>query len=303
MDALSRRLDGKPAAATTIARKRAVFHNAAGYAVELGLLATNPLHNVQWTAPATAGAIDRRTVANPTQVTHLLTTLASLGERAQRMVAFFGCIYYAGTRPSEAADLRLPDCHLPGHCPTCNTHLPDLTNPTPTDECEHPHPQPRWGHITLAETNPLVGSHWTDDGTPNQQRGLKHRARNATRTIPIPPHLVQLLTNHIHHHGVAPDGRLFRGHHGGPLSPSVYQRWWKLTRHKALTPQQAATPLAQRPYDLRHAAATLWLNPGVPPTEVARRLGHSITILLRVYANCIDGNDDTNNQRIQNALD
>ncbi len=41
------------------------------------------------------------------------------------------------------------------------------------------------------------------------------------------------------------------------------------------TPAQQASPLARRPYDLRHAAVSLWLNSGVPATEVARRAGHS----------------------------
>jgi integrase len=86
-------------------------------------------------------------------------------------------------------------------------------------------------------------------------------------------------------------------------SPStVYDRWWKLSREKSLTEAQVASPLVRRPYDLRHAAASLWLNAGVPPTEVARRLGHGVAVLLRVYANCIDGGDDTINDRIGGAL-
>jgi integrase len=60
-------------------------------------------------------------------------------------------------------------------------------------------------------------------------------------------------------------------------------------------------PLARRPYDLRHAAALPWLNAGVPPTEVARRLGHSVAVLLKVYANCIDGGEDGVNDRIGGA--
>ncbi len=43
LDALTLRLDCSRAAAATIARKRAVFHNALGYAAELGLLPSNPL--------------------------------------------------------------------------------------------------------------------------------------------------------------------------------------------------------------------------------------------------------------------
>ncbi|MFC7483426.1 hypothetical protein ACFQX7_30210 [Luedemannella flava] len=82
----------------------------------------------------------------------------------------------------------------------------------------------------------------------------------------------------------------------------MYDRWWKLARTAALTPAQDASPLARRAYDLRHAAASLWLNAGVPPTEVARRLGHSVAVLLKVYANCIDGGDDGVNGKITGAL-
>ncbi|GGO10899.1 hypothetical protein GCM10011576_18790 [Micromonospora parathelypteridis] len=57
-----------------------------------------------------------------------------------------------------------------------------------------------------------------------------------------------------------------------------------------------------RPYDVWHAAASLWLNAGVPPTEVARRLGHGVAVLLRAYANCIGGGDDTMNDNISDAL-
>jgi DNA invertase Pin-like site-specific DNA recombinase len=37
-------------------------------------------------------------------------------------------------------------------------------------------------------------------------------------------------------------------------------------------------------------------------TEVARRLGHSVAMLLKVYANCVDGDEAISNQRIAAAL-
>jgi len=120
--------------------------------------------------------------------------------------------------------------------------------------------------------------------------------------VPIPPQLVGLLHHHITEYGTAPDARLFRGLHGDPLSESVYDRWLKMARAAVLTPAQAASPLARRPYDLRHAAASLWLNAGVPATQVTRRLGRSIAVLLRVYANCVDGGDAGVNDRIDDAL-
>lgn len=302
LDGLCVRLDGKPAAAATVQRKRATFYNALGYAVELGLLPSNPIDHVQWTAPEVAQAIDRRVVANPVQVASLLEAVRSLGKRADRVVAFFGCIYYAGMRPSEAADLRRDDCVLSGRCRDCGADFANALAVGPSPTCVHEKIDYQWGKVTLAETSPRAGSHWTDDGQPHERRGLKHRARKETRPVPIPPQLVQLLCEHVRAHGLAPDGRFFRGLHGGPLSESVYDRWWKLAREKALTPAQVASPLARRAYDLRHAAASLWLNAGVPPTEVARRLGHGVAVLLRVYANCIDGGEDGINDRIGNAL-
>ena len=47
---------------------------------------------------------------------------------------------------------------------------------------------------------------------------------------------------------------------------------------------------------------SLWLNSGVPATEVARRAGHSVAVLLKVYAHCIDGQADNVNKRIADAL-
>jgi hypothetical protein len=47
---------------------------------------------------------------------------------------------------------------------------------------------------------------------------------------------------------------------------------------------------------------SLWLNSGVPATEVACRAGHAVAVLLKTYAYCIDGQADAANQRITDAL-
>jgi hypothetical protein len=47
---------------------------------------------------------------------------------------------------------------------------------------------------------------------------------------------------------------------------------------------------------------SLCLNSGVPATEVARRAGHGVAILLKIYAHCIDGQATAANQRIADAL-
>ena len=40
----------------------------------------------------------------------------------------------------------------------------------------------------------------------------------------------------------------------------------------------------------------------MPATEVARRAGHSVAVLLKVYSHCTDGLADTVNKRIADAL-
>ena len=105
------------------------------------------------------------------------------------------------------------------------------------------------------------------------------------RDVPVPPELVTLLRRHLDRYGVAPDGRLSRTESGGALHEGHYRSYRARAREAVLDEFQVASPLARRPYDLRHAAALLWLNAGVPVTEVARRLGHSVAVLLKVYAN------------------
>jgi integrase len=87
----------------------------------------------------------------------------------------------------------------------------------------------------------------------------------------------------------------------GIVSSLVRHEVWTEARKQSLTLAQQRSPLGRRPYDLRHAVSP-WLNAGVPATEVARRAGHSVAVLLKIYAHCIDGQADAANQRIIDAL-
>ncbi len=112
LDGLCTRLDGSPAAANTIARKRAVFHGALSHAVELGLLPANPISRVQWRAPRATVAVNPATVASPAQVRAIL---AQVDRIRPELAAFFGCLYYAALRPEEAVALRRDDLILADH--------------------------------------------------------------------------------------------------------------------------------------------------------------------------------------------
>ncbi len=276
LEALALLLDGTAAATSTYRRKRAVFHHVLEYAVELEELSANPLHRVKLRKPKSTGEIDRRSVVNPAQARELLTAVTYVGRsRGPMLAAMFACMYFGGLRPAEAAGLRAKDCHLPTS---------------------------GWDLLTLERTKPQSNKRFTDSGETHDDRGLKHRGRKVVREVPIPPELVAMLRDHIDRFGAGPDGRLFRTRTGGLISGSAYAKVWKEARTYAFTPDQAASPLAARSYDLRHAAVSLWLNAGVHAPEAAERAGHGVDVMLKVYARCIDGQRDVANQRILDAL-
>ena len=117
-------------------------------------------------------------------------------------------------------------------------------------------------------------------GAGRDSRGLKHRAEGESRRVPCPPPLVRLLHEHLTRFGGQPDQ----------------------PRRSALTEHEYQSALARRPYDLRHACLSTWLNGGVAPTQVAEWAGHSVEMLLRVYAKCLDGQDQIARRRIIAAL-
>ena len=107
---------------------------------------------------------------------------------------------------------------------------------------------------------------------------------------------------HIEVFGVGPEGRIFRSENGNPIQPSTWWQVWRKVRALSLTPEQLDTPLLRRPYDLRHSGVTWRLNSGVPPTEVAAWAGHSVDVLMRVYAKCMTGLEDVRISRMDDTL-
>lgn len=272
---IGRKLDGSPAAASTVGRKRAVFHNALEYAVEQDLLAQNPLTALKTKKSRTVEAIDKRVVVNPAQAVRLLEAVRCQGRNGRHLVAFFGLLYYGALRPAEAAALGKGDMALP---------------------------EAGWGELYLPRSAPTTGAAWSDSGKRRDRRGLKHRPREEVRAVPCAPPLTELLHQHLTEFGTAADGRVIRGARGDDLSDSTYGRIWQRAREQALTPGEVVSPLARRPYDLRHAAVSTWLNGGVAPTQVAEWAGHSVAVLLRVYAKCIAGQGQAARDQISRAL-
>ncbi|WP_030780289.1 tyrosine-type recombinase/integrase [Streptomyces sp. NRRL S-920] len=279
--ALSKLLNGKPAAENTFKRKRMVLSNAFRYAVEeRALLTRHPFLAVDWSAPTSSDEVDFRYVPGPKLARKLLDAVAQQGARGRHLLAFFGSIYYVATRPGEAVTLREKDFVLP-----------------PESEPD------AWGEVLVSESHPEVGSGWTDAGKSHDERGLKHRARNSVRSVPMPPVYVRMIRDHIEEFGVADDGRLFRAARAGRVTSNEYCEVWSKAREQVLSAEEVKAGMADVPYCLRHAAVSFWIKSGVDPVEVAYRAGHSVAVLYRFYAKILKGASEHANRLIQKAFD
>ncbi|MEU7821266.1 integrase [Catellatospora sp. NPDC049133] len=276
LDSLTVRLDGKPAASSVVSRRRKILNTCLFYAVEQQILSTNPMPALKWTPPRTSHAVDRRSVANPAQVRSVLNAVGEQQRSGPRLVAFYACLYFAGLRPEEAASLCRSNLALPAR---------------------------GWGELNIEVAEPHAGREWTDSGKNRDRRQLKQRAVGESRAAPCPPELTAHLHRHIETFGIAEDGRLFRGERNEEEMPKgTINKTWRLARAAAFTPEVCATPLARTPYDLRHAAVSTWLNGGVPATQVAEWAGHSVEVLLKIYAKCLDGGTAQLRRRMDEAL-
>jgi hypothetical protein len=103
---------------------------------------------------------------------HAASLLAAVKKIAPDLVAFFGSMYYAALRPEEALHLR-------------------------EDEYERPTKVGSWGWLHLTGATIAVGTGWGDGETAIEDRQLKHRAKTATRDVPVAPALVKLLDRHV----------------------------------------------------------------------------------------------------------
>lgn len=279
LDACARKLDGTAAAPEYYRRRRRTLYGVLKFAVREKHLSANPLAGAEepdWKAPEVSGAVDRRRVASPAQMRALLEAIGSIGRtQGPRLVALYGCMYYGMLRPSEAVSLVIDECTLPAH---------------------------GWGLLEFSEIRSAAGRQWTDDGEVHESRSPKGGPRNAVRRVPIPPVLVELLRQHVELFGTATDGRLFRTYRDGTYLPSTLWQVLRQARPGAFTTAQLASPLARRPYDFRHAGISWRLNAGTPATLVAEWAGHTVEVLLRIYAHCIDGDDERWFPRMDEAL-
>ena len=231
--------------------------------------------------------MDPRSVVNPAQGKAPLSAIGGLDDTGAHLEAFFALILLAGLRTAEAIDIRDVDLRLP----KLKKPIDDYT----AKGLEKLDPR---GEIWVSQSNPQPGRCWTDDGAPGRSKALKHRAVGEGRVTHSCPALTIALIRHLEKYGTAPDGRLFRSLKvpGGMVTKTCYMRVFRAARLVALG-ELAATPLARRPYDLRHAFISTALAAGVPAPDIARWVGQSIEILMKYYAAMLYGSAKTSQEK------
>ncbi|WP_194923138.1 tyrosine-type recombinase/integrase [Catenulispora pinisilvae] len=281
---------GLKAARSTVSRYRASFNQALEFLVECKVLDANPLDDPKWDRfgkqSKRSNVVDKRVVANPAQVEALITNAAEYGPTGERLQAFFALLYYALMRPSEAMDLT-EDCFtLPPEPPKGQ-------------------PETEWGRVRFSVADPQPAKQWTDEAKGRESKALKQREKGEDRDVPIHPNGVAWVRRHLKQYNVPPGGHLFTGIRGGgrTISKTAYAKVWRFTRHKTLSVRQFKSKLGKRPYDLRHGGVSLLLNAGVPPTLIAEWAGHGLDVLLRIYAKCIEGQEELARKLIEQSID
>ena len=114
--------------------------------------------------------------------------------------------------------------------------------------------------------------------------------------VKIPPELVHLLRHHLQAYGCARTG----GCPGVPAAGRSARVSTAASGTRRSPRDRQPGPL--RPYDLRHAALSLWLASRASPAEIAARAGHSVHVLLTTYAHVLPGYGQIANGLIDRAL-
>jgi integrase len=268
-------VDGKPSSAWVTKRRRFTIGALFASALELDLIPQSPwpsarVRKKQRASERVPEQLRPELIMTPEQFRDVLVHVPSHQPNSRRYMTFYAIMYLAGLRPHEVHPLNDQHLVLPEH---------------------------GWGTILVRLGRRAASKRWQPDGPIDVEQ-----TKTGNRDVPIPPQLVELLEDHIKEWGPGP---LFRsaarsGSQGGVLTQSNINRVW--TRAKTATFDEGDPLLKSRVYDLRHANASNLLAAGMPLAETARRLGHSIETLVRIYAKSFPADIAAADQRLEERL-
>jgi len=263
--------DGRPAQHNTTARRLITANEMFDWAANRPHipLTANPIRLLDKRDRPKTGIkirpVELRAVVDISVLIAIVETCRSLGADgdriAARLVAYFALLGFAAPRPSEARLVVGADCI-------------DL-------------PQDGWGTLELHDSITAPGRRFTDDGSIEQQGGLKHRDPGSTRVMPLAPYLVSALAGHRQQFPAGPHDPLFLDESGALITVAEIARVWKAIKAQvfAAQPDRAKN---LRLYDLRHARFSHWLATGVlPKAVIAFWGGNSVATLESTYEGVI----------------
>lgn len=264
--------DGSPMSREVARRRRSTLNAVLRAACRRRMIDQNPLDRVEWKLPTRNIAVDISTVPSYGDVIQIVDHVAGLKTNGARYATLFATVGIAGMRPSEAIALAPGALELP---------------------------RQGWGLAVLRGALTSPGTRFTSTGEVVEDKELKQRPPDATREVPLAPELVERLRWHLKRWPPV-DGHVFTNAAGRTPTTTNYGPVWVRARTKIWPNGHRLGETTV--YDLRHAAATMMLRAGVPPAEAARRLGHSVDILMRVYAGVFDDERQRSNDLIDRAI-
>ena len=249
-------------------RSRAVIRPVFSLAVDRGYLERNPMDGVRLSLPTTDDSLDADLVLSFEEVLDLhRAALVAVPDWAPIVLLGGVC----GLRPGETVVVRVCDLYLPGDGET--------------------------GWITVTGTSTAgVSNLWADKAEQAQRVGpLKARAPGVTRRAPIPSSVVPLLRAAV------------AGKRGDEFvlpsdDLSAFRKDWKklVSEHFG---SSASVLTGLRIHDLRHAAATTWLNAGIPLKTVQRFGGwRSLVVALEVYSGVTRDDEAEGTSRLESYV-
>jgi integrase len=104
-----------------------------------------------------------------------------------------------------------------------------------------------------------------------------------TRHPVVPAGVFKILTDHIREYSdwTNPDALVFPNTAGHVIHGDTF-------RHRVFMPAAKAAGIQVVPMDLRHTAASNMIAAGIDVVTVAESTGHSVAVLLKVYAHAVD---------------
>ena len=257
LEYLGTKIDGTTTSNNYYRRKHQALNQVLEFAYRKRYIVENPLLRATYTLENDSEEVPVDAVLDPDQCRQITAKMRARKTRhdpnqANAISTFTSISWLAGLRPSEVAGLRKRDIKLGKN-----------------------------KEIVLRKAAVAIKKSATPNNQPYVEKGLKGRKPGQERVIPINSELEKILIPYVAN--LQPNEFLFTepekktpfpsGYKKKPISTELVASWFEKAR-----PSKDFTL-----YDLRHTNATILIYSGYNVIEVAKRLGHSPAVCLKVY--------------------